>query len=648
MPGCDCENSNFQIAYDEQTSVVKQFHPDWSDREVRIDVAQFLRPKFRQDLDSRNAERQGIEKSEPIEFELTKDGTDILFTKYGRTLSELNERTRTLTPEQYNPVDAITNAAIISAIKQGAGHIVTSYWRPNGDNRDLLEITFNSKTGVGTSCTINTESRTGKTHQYDEMSDHAKLLYNDLQVQKPDQKVFIATDISLDITQIRQEILENDVQKFDEISDIAQSGIASAERIVEDVKESISGSEVTISVQDYFINATNEILLARPEYIQSEVIHSFETVFDLLDGSLTSNALVELSTYPDIEDVTVDLQDLWIQKATESLSISESDASLLLITTSKLNDIFLGQRDSLQLVESLGVGQGAIFFALETFTMTELPIPQQEKLSIAIDEYSDVSNLEDDFSNKQTAEIYSVLFATNVLDSIQEKPIEQQLKILQELNLPEYTSDVDFVHFINVIEFIQIVDSSPSEQKIELIKTEQQKAMEKIHILHQTIVEMITRYSANLEQTTRYSEFVQINQDQSNESVSNKQDIHTENFSLALSFWMMIKMIQYVSTLHKMETYVKKQLLSPDNIETQLPASFAHEHAADVIQKESAPWLLLAIIWHLAMIREQGFAQSNVQTTTQQTKKHNKKNVRSLPISNFWIDQSRVIYAYGS
>lgn len=406
--------------------------------------------------------------------------------------------------------------------------------------------------------------------------------------------------------------------------------------------------ESSSSVVEYYTQSINEIHATYLEYTQSEIVHSFNTVFDVLDGNFGSDAVLELSTTPDIEESAVTLQEVWIQKAVETLSISVSEATLVLATTEKLHEMFIDQRNSLQVVETLNVGHGAIFFALEAFTMTELPIPQHEETVVISPEYSDASNVQREFSKEQLSEIYSVILAPMVLDRINDKPIEQQMKNLHELNLPEYATDIDLALFMQVIEFLQMFDNSPSEQKIDLIKTEQLKSMEKIQALHQSIVDVVSKRHIHHEKSFRKSEFMQNNQNQFNESASKELDVHIENFSLALSFWMMIKLIQYDSVLKNIETNIKNQLVSPESKSVNAPKELCLENASDFIQKEPAPWLLFAIIWHLAMIREQGFAQSNAQSAGKKQKKNKSNTNLPIQIPSNWTNQLHVIYAYSS
>ena len=192
------------------------------------------------------------------------------------------------------------------------------------------------------------------------------------------------------------------------------------------------------------------------------------------------------------------------------------------------------------------------------------------------------------------------------------------------------------------------MDNSPSGQKIDLIKPEQQKSIEKIQALQQTIVDVISKQRTHHENRSRNSEFVRNNQNQFNESALKEQDVHIENFSLALSFWMMIKLIQYLSVLQKIESNIKNQLVSPESESTNAPKELGLENASDFIQKEPAPWLLFAIIWQLAMIREQGFAQSNTQVSSVKQKKNKTSTTIPIQIPSNWTNQFHVIYAYSS
>ncbi len=64
-----------------------------------------------------------------------------------------------------------------------------------------------------------------------------------------------------------------------------------------------------------------------------------------------------------------------------------------------------------------------------------------------------------------------------------------------------------------------------------------------------------------------------------------------------------------------------------------------HEKQKKLIEKESFPWILFAIIWHLAMIRESGM------TTQNKPKKVKKKHIHNYPLQ---LPPQGVIFAFAS
>lgn len=92
---------------------------------------------------------------------------------------------------------------------------------------------------------------------------------------------------------------------------------------------------------------------------------------------------------------------------------------------------------------------------------------------------------------------------------------------------------------------------------------------------------------------------------------------HVKDLSVALVIWLF---------LHLAEKRNKVKVVP-------------HEQSKKLIPKEPIPWILLAIIWHLAMIRESGMSIQN------KPKKVKKKQTHNYPIS---IPPQGVIFAFAS
>ncbi len=109
-----------------------------------------------------------------------------------------------------------------------------------------------------------------------------------------------------------------------------------------------------------------------------------------------------------------------------------------------------------------------------------------------------------------------------------------------------------------------------------------------------------------------------------------KEKQYILNFSIALTIWMLLDLLEkkkmhlnskgneFKATFNK-ATHQKDILFQKKNL------------TEDVKQEEPTQWLLLAIIWHLAMIREQGMTQNSQVQTQQIVPKTNHKTYKFYP-----------------
>lgn len=189
---CSCEKKNFQIAYQDELRLTAVACPDLSALEVKQLVARKLRPKFKADLASVTSERANFSEYEGPEFTVDELGR-VYYPAYGRGMVELNERTRDLTPEQYIPAQHKASLLVEQAFREGATRVVTAFFRPGGDHRDLVEMIFDPVTRKGKTKVINT-APDGNYHSFEKMSEIAQGRFADLTPVKPIEHVFILAD----------------------------------------------------------------------------------------------------------------------------------------------------------------------------------------------------------------------------------------------------------------------------------------------------------------------------------------------------------------------------------------------------------------------------------------------------------------------
>ncbi len=210
MPGCPCNKENFLAAYNDEVATTKLANPTWDDHVVRLRVAEVVRPRFKADMDAGKAEASDEEERDvKDEFTVTPDGR-AKWIGYGRYMDELDERTSSLTPKQYDASDRGTTTAIELALHAGARRIVTSYARPGHDNRDLLVITYDPETNRGTMKIIKTATN-GNLHDFESMQNAARERFANLELNRTSQTTFLLTDIKL--PQDQTAIIRPDAQR---------------------------------------------------------------------------------------------------------------------------------------------------------------------------------------------------------------------------------------------------------------------------------------------------------------------------------------------------------------------------------------------------------------------------------------------------
>lgn len=79
------------------------------------------------------------------------------------------------------------------------------------------------------------------------------------------------------------------------------------------------------------------------------------------------------------------------------------------------------------------------------------------------------------------------------------------------------------------------------------------------------------------------------------EKKQNRQE-HVLNFSIAFVFWLLLRRIELISQSKRFHVLIDE-------------SKNVRRKDEPLVVKEPTPWLLLAIIWHLTMIREQGYVQ---------------------------------------
>lgn len=188
-------------------SSINQADPD-TRRAIRLEAAELFRPVFREDKISREIEDSGITEYKAIpEFSLNESGqVEFVSGAYaGRTLADLDRRTKELAPRFFKDTDVSTNSLIQASFRSGASTVVTSYHRDGRDNRDVIVMEYDRLRNHGVMRVINT-GRNNTFHLFSEIRDIAKTRFRNLSEISLTQQVFVLTDSNLILAQPNQDV----------------------------------------------------------------------------------------------------------------------------------------------------------------------------------------------------------------------------------------------------------------------------------------------------------------------------------------------------------------------------------------------------------------------------------------------------------
>ncbi len=192
---------------------------------------------------------------------------------------------------------------------------------------------------------------------------------------------------------------------------------------------------------------------------------------------------------------------------------------------------------------------------------------------------------------------------------------------------------VDVYTLTETVAFVKTIDTLSLAEQKNAIAHEKASTGEKILFLTGEIQRIIVGTNPETFSATKTKEEAE------------KKEV--SQFSLAVGLWLMLKLMNYYSALSSLEGFVAGLTLGKNRFGHSqnhgLLRHISEDGKAEVlVQRESGQWLLLSIIWHLAMIREQGMQTTKTNTGKKKTVK--KTIVANMPIMPLY----GVIFAYGS
>jgi hypothetical protein len=202
MP-CVPEKQSYLDSYDVDTAIAKSASPDLSEHDIRVQVARSFRIKYRYLEGATQTEDKGEKDYDNGEF-VMKDGK-MFYPQYGENgifAEDFHNRQKILSeirnnPNLYNAQDHQTILVIQQAFAKGASVVSTVFGRDNHDNRDIMEYRIDKTTQTGVIKVHNT-APDGNFHSFSEIKQIAKEKSPTLVEVKTTDNVFILTDIKVD------------------------------------------------------------------------------------------------------------------------------------------------------------------------------------------------------------------------------------------------------------------------------------------------------------------------------------------------------------------------------------------------------------------------------------------------------------------
>lgn len=432
---------------------------------------------------------------------------------------------------------------------------------------------------------------------------------------------------------------------------------------------------------------------------RDEIVFSTDTVLRkifTIEGE--NNPLVLLTEIPieeekeNIEKIDISIQ--WRQVAEKLLSISPEQSQQLLDEVQETWLSIQDMREVVTVADDTGVGIGAAFYAIDMMAhpyademkisqvRTEKSMNEINETLEAMENGRDVISLAvetgvgigagifalDMLVSQNVTEERSLRSAEAVLDidveTITLTPNEQEavfsffvseervtsseesidvIERPQEL-IGRIPDSIDTVALKQTREFVVSIESLAPEKQQKAVVDEKNKALVSIVFLWGIIQEAgyPKENKDHIESATLHSPAEQVIIEKN--ITSERESKHVEQFSFALTAWLMLKLVNYFNALDALENLLKRDV-GQEKSENDSPIGpleqIRKSKPEGLIQKETTNWLLLAIIWHLAMIREQGFSQQSAKKSTVKKKKSKHPNI----ISDY---PQGVIFAFGS
>lgn len=582
MPCTKCTKS-YLDSYDVALDGVKKADPTISEHEARVKVAQLFRPKFHQWQEAAKIEMKGEREYQNGEFAFN-DQREMYYPKTGETAEGLHVNQKRLSElpdhssDEYSVEDHLITRLVQTTLREGATRVVTSYGCNDGKNRDVLEFNYDPISNKGFLRVLNTESN-GHYRSFDEIKQIAKIKYSSLQETKITNNVFVLSDKPLEESKVRQTFVHLE----------QQIGHAMKETVITAGKNTLQEVKQTaISIEGH---------MRRKQDKRSKEIPVGDTfirrVRRMFEHPTKEQGSIVFQRHPDQH------------KIVEKARVKKHDINLLSrslerikFTRQQVREKMATSVATLLFVRTTEVGIGGVTEMLRV--MKKLPDISVESIKRPKKEKIRKQKI-----TSETMRVFRKSEAFKKLTKREQRVLRRKEKVLmrkeKKLLLRKERRSIKKKEKILWNTLKRLVRRA--ERQFVSKKIKQKEKMQKINVVKKEIRTGITRKE---------------------HQTKNREKQHVVDFSVALVIWLLLHM--QTSSHHHKEKKREVSLIK-------------HKTSEKRIVQEPTPWLLFAIIWHLAMIREGGMR------TAHRQKKAKKQVMQYYPMS---MPTSGVIFAFAS
>jgi hypothetical protein len=601
--GCAPKNKDKLYEDSENYEVEKLIAQGVSEPEARRQAKEITKERRKDDELYEHRDALGIEGKGP-EFTLTE--SDVLFKN--QSLHAMYEKQQNLMPEEYNTEEHATVLSAFQSLRDGvkqAAHIVHHY-NENGklDIRDVVVLTYDHETNTGQMHILNI-SQEGKNHRSLESAREAmQTRLGGFKEELKTDRVFLF---------VREEAPIDPVSLFREKSHAPEIH----ERTI-------------ISLNDYGQEPSREVPIIQPA---KEAIPFIRPVFQAdnnkenvpfrlpsflqrLMGRDENGKLIKKEKPTKKKGKTIIVYDNGHKEIQRSKSKEETSSVVSRIEKQK--EKADEKKKSITFAQQTGVGVGGALLLLDALTQPILPLTRSEKKEIRKAKWRTEQRTSRGFSiKKERAKRENTRLAPaspNRGESRRVKRLRNKEKLKTIFTLKEKRR------------------KELRKEKKQAVGSKEKRNKEKpgIHAKKLRLITVFEKVSRKI-----HKEVIGAKRKQERNSIGQKETVRRSilEFTRAWILFMLLRSSSFEKQRHEKKENVL--FIRKNNKEEKT----IHE---------SSPWILLAIIWYMTMIREQGKV-----VVLPQKKRKKKKNVRlktrrHVPKPNSLQVLSRlgVIYAY--